>query len=53
MEGRQLMGIFGKALKAGVAKKAIDAARKPENQQRIKAVVAKARSRRNPPPASG
>ncbi len=46
------MGIFGKALKAGVAKKAIDAARKPENQERVKSLVAKARSRRSKPPTA-
>lgn len=48
------MGFLGKALKAGVAKKAVDAARKPENQERVKALVAKAkaRRRRGQPPAS-
>jgi len=47
------MGLFDKAIKAGIAKKAIDAARKPENQQRLKGLVEKARSRRRPPPAAG
>ena len=35
------MSIFGKAMKAGVAKKAIDEARKPHNQAKIKSFVGK------------
>ena len=39
------MGIMSKLAKAGVAKKVVDEARKPQNQQKIKGLVAKARSR--------
>ena len=33
------MSIFGKAMKAGVAKKVVDEARKPHNQAKIKQFV--------------
>ena len=33
------MSIFGKAIKAGLAKKVIDEARKPHNQAKIKQFV--------------
>lgn len=46
------MGFLKKALTAGVAKKAFDAARKPENQARIKSLAAKARRRGGQPPRS-
>ncbi len=39
------MGLFSALAKAGLAKKAIDEARKPQNQRRLKEVVAKVRSR--------
>ncbi|WP_202613732.1 hypothetical protein [Ornithinimicrobium cerasi] len=42
------MGIFSGLVKVGLAKKVIDEARKPENQRKIKDVVAKARNRRSP-----
>ena len=42
------MGIFSGLVKAGLAKKVIDEARKPENLRKIKEVVAKARNRRSP-----
>jgi hypothetical protein len=35
------VGLFSGALKAGVAKKAIDEARKPQNQRKIKDLVSK------------
>ena len=38
------MGIVSKAMKAGVVAKVIDEARKPENQRKIKEMVAKART---------
>ena len=40
------MGIFSGLAKTGFAKKAVDEARKPENQQKMKEVVAKVRDRR-------
>lgn len=43
------MGLFSKLAKAGLAKKALDEARKPENQQRARDFVAKARNRRTNP----
>ena len=39
------MGIMSKLAKAGVAKKVVDEARKPQNQLKLKGLVAKARSR--------
>lgn len=39
------MGLFSNLAKAGIAKKALDEARKPENQQKLKGLVAKARNR--------
>jgi hypothetical protein len=45
------MGLFSKLAKAGLAKKAWDEARKPENQAKLKSLVAKARSRRANPNA--
>jgi hypothetical protein len=39
------MGIFSGLAKTGLAKKAIDEARKPENQRKMKDVVAKVRDR--------
>lgn len=37
------MGLIGGLIKAGIAKKAFDAANKPENQRKIKELVGKAR----------
>jgi hypothetical protein len=42
------MGILSGLVKVGLAKKVIDEARKPENQRKLKEVVAKARQRRTP-----
>lgn len=39
------MGILSKLTKLGIAKKAVDEARKPENQRRAKEMLAKARNR--------
>ena len=39
------MSIFGKAIKAGVAKKVIDEARKPHNQAKIKSFVGNLRGK--------
>lgn len=39
------MGILSGLAKAGLAKKVIDEARKPENQRKMKEVVAKVRQR--------
>ena len=39
------MGFLSKIAKAGVAKKAIDEARKPQNQQKLKGLAAKAKGR--------
>ena len=39
------MGIMSKLAKAGVAKKVVDQARKPQNQQKLKGLMSKARSR--------
>jgi hypothetical protein len=41
------VGLLSKAMKLGVAKKVYDEARKPENQQRIKEMIATAKSRAN------
>jgi hypothetical protein len=43
------MGLISKLAKAGIAKKALDEARKPANQAKLKGLVAKARSRRSRP----
>lgn len=40
------MGIFSGLLKAGLAKRAVDEARKPENRRRLADVVAKVRDRK-------
>lgn len=40
------MGMISGLIKAGIAKKAIDVARKPENQRRIKELVANARNKK-------
>ncbi len=40
------MGLISAALKAGLAKKAYDEARKPENQRRAKEFVASMRDKR-------
>lgn len=39
------MGILSKVAKAGLAKKAYDEARKPENQAKMKRAVASARAK--------
>ena len=39
------MGLISKLAKAGIAKKIYDEGRKPENQRKIKELVAKARNR--------
>lgn len=39
------MGLFSGLAKAGLAKKAIDEARKPHNQAKIKSLIAQARAR--------
>lgn len=40
------MGIFSGLMKAGIAKKVVDEARKPHNQQKAKGLLAKARQGR-------
>lgn len=40
------MGLLSGLAKAGLAKKVIDEARKPENQRRLKDAVAKVRDRK-------
>jgi hypothetical protein len=40
------MGLVSGLIKAGVAKKAIDIARKPENQRKAKAMLAGLRNRK-------
>lgn len=49
------MGLFSKVAKIGLAKKAFDEARKPENQAKFKQAVAtvraKAQSRTRQPPS--
>lgn len=47
------MGLISKLTKIGIAKKVVDEARKPENQQKVKQLVGKAKGRssgRNPRP---
>ncbi len=39
--GESSMGLLSKLTKSGVAKKAMDEARKPENQQKLKDLAAK------------
>lgn len=50
-----MVSLWSKAMKLGIAKKVVDEARKPENQQRIKDMVAsaktKAQSKRRRSPA--
>ena len=43
------MGIFSKLAKAGIAKKVFDEARKPQNQAKMRDMMAKAKSRRSQP----
>lgn len=40
------MGLFANIAKLGVAKKVLDAARKPENQRKIKDAVSRLRAKR-------
>ncbi|HLZ38825.1 MAG TPA: hypothetical protein VKP64_13965 [Mycobacteriales bacterium] len=51
----RMVSLWSKAMKLGIAKKVVDEARKPENQQRIKDMVAsaktKAQSKRRRSPA--
>ena len=42
------MGLISGLMKAGIAKKAFDAANKPENQRKIKELVGKARGKKGP-----
>ena len=42
------MGLIGGLIKAGIAKKAFDAASKPENQRKIKELAGKARAKKGP-----
>lgn len=44
------MGLISKLTKTGIAKKAFDEGRKPENQRKLRGLVAKARSRGSKPP---
>jgi hypothetical protein len=41
------MGLFSGLTKAGVTKKVVDEARKPENQRRIKSAISSFRNRKN------
>ncbi len=41
------MGLISGMLKAGIAKKAYDVARKPENQRKVKDLLARARSKKD------
>ncbi len=43
------MGLLSKLTKAGIAKKALDEARKPENQRRIKGLIDKAGQKKGRP----
>jgi len=50
------MGLFSGLAKSGLAKKAVDEGRKPENQRRIKSAISSLRNRKNggtPPPQHG
>lgn len=40
------MGLISGMVKAGIAKKAYDMARKPENQRKVKDLVARARGKK-------
>lgn len=42
------MTLFSGLLKAGVVKKVVSEARKPENQQKVKDLYAKAQAKRGP-----
>ncbi len=42
------MGLMSGLMKAGIAKKAFDAANKPENQRKIKELVGKTRGKKGP-----
>ena len=44
------MGILSKLTKAGVAKKAMDEARKPQNQAKLKGLAAKLQNKRGNQP---
>ncbi|WP_153394550.1 hypothetical protein [Ornithinicoccus halotolerans] len=44
------MGLFSGLAKAGLAKKAVTEARKPQNQRKLKGAVAKMRGRRGTTP---
>jgi hypothetical protein len=44
----ETMGLISGLMKAGIAKKAFDAANKPENQRKIKELVGKARGNKGP-----
>ena len=39
------MGLFGSLAKAGVVKRVVSEARKPQNQQKLKGLVSKVRNR--------
>lgn len=41
------MGFIGGIAKAGIAKRIFDEARKPQNQARVKRMIAKARQKRS------
>ncbi len=41
------MGLFSGLAKAGIAKKAIDEGRKPQNQRRIKDAISSLRGKKN------
>ncbi|SNS79935.1 hypothetical protein SAMN06893096_10872 [Geodermatophilus pulveris] len=47
------MGLFSGAMKAGLAKKVVDEARKPQNQRKIKDLVANLTNRKGGGAASG
>jgi hypothetical protein len=44
------MGLVSGLLKAGIAKKIVDEARKPQNQAKAKEMLARLRARRGSPP---
>lgn len=44
------MGLLRNAAKLGLAKKLFDEARKPENQRKVKQLIASVRSSRQQPP---
>ena len=41
------MGVFSMVTRLGLAKKAVDMARKPENQQKVRDLIVKMRSKRS------